>query len=94
MYIIQGKDAIDTLLTYISKTFNLINERVVGSYIGMHVRKDPNVTITMNQPAIIEKSLNGIWICDESKMHDTPENVVLATMKMETEGNKNGTIVQ
>ena len=82
LYIIQGKYTIDTLLKYISKTFNLTNERGVESYIGMNVSKDPNVTITMSQPAIIEKTLNSLWICDESKMHDTPANVFLSKIKM------------
>ena len=36
-----------------------------------------NGTITMRQPEIIEKILNSLGICDELKMHDTPENIIL-----------------
>ena len=47
------KETIDALLKNLSKTFKLNNEGDVKSYIGMNVRKDPNITITMSQPAII-----------------------------------------
>ena len=47
------------------------------SYLGMNISKDTNGTITMSQPAIIDKILNSLGICDESKMHDTPANVIL-----------------
>ena len=38
----------------------------------------------MRQPAMIDKILNILGICDESKMHDTPANVIL---KKEEDGN-------
>ena len=31
----------------------------------------------MSQPAVIEKILNSLGICDESKIHDTPEHFIL-----------------
>ena len=37
----------------------------------------------MREPAIIETILNRLGICDESKMHDTPENVILTRDKYE-----------
>ena len=43
----------------------------------MNFRKNPNGTITMIQPAVIEKLLNSLWICGEWKMHDAPANVIL-----------------
>ena len=43
----------------------------------MNIRKDTNGTITMIQHAIIEKILNRLGVCDKSKMHDAPENVIL-----------------
>ena len=51
------------------------------SYIGMNVSKDPNGTITMRQPVIIDKILNSLGICNESKMHDTPANIILKKYK-------------
>ena len=78
----------------LSKTFKLTDEGDIKSYIGMNVRKDPNGTITMIQTAIIEKILNRLGICDESKMNDSPANFILKEMKMEMGGRKNGTIVQ
>ena len=64
------------------------------SYLGMNFSKDRNETITMSQPAFIDKILNSLGIYDESKMHDTPANVILKNMKMKMGGSKNGTIVQ
>ena len=75
------KETIDALLKNISKTFNMNDEGVVRSYIGMNFIKDPNLTITMSQPAIIDKILNIFGIFNESKMHDTPENVILTIDK-------------
>ena len=43
----------------------------------MNFNKDPNGTITMSQPEIINKILNSLGICDEPKMHDTPANIIL-----------------
>ena len=48
----------------------------------------------MSQPTIIDKILNSLGICDESKIHDKPENVILKNMKMEMGESRNGTIVQ
>ena len=33
--------------------------------------------ITMSQPTIIDKILNSLGICDESKIQDTPANFIL-----------------
>ena len=43
----------------------MTDEGYVKSYIGMNISKDPNLTITMSQPEIIEKILNRLGICDE-----------------------------
>ena len=61
----KDKDTIDVLLKNLSKTFNMTDEGYVKSYIGMNISKDPNLTITMSQPEIIEKILNRLGICDE-----------------------------
>ena len=66
----------------------------VKYYLGMNFSKDTNGNITMSQPAIIDKILNRLGICEESKMHDTPENFILKNMKMEMGVSKNGTIIQ
>ena len=55
----------------------MTDEGDVKSYLGMNVRKYPNGTITMRKPAIIDKILNRLGVCDESKLYDTPENVIL-----------------
>ena len=60
----------------------------------MNFSKYKNVIITMIEPANIDNILNILGICDESKMHDTPANVIMKKMKIETKKNKNGTIVQ
>ena len=31
----------------------------------------------MSQPEIMDKILHSLGTCDESKIHDTPENVIL-----------------
>ena len=69
------KKKIDAILKNLSKTFKMTDKGDVKSYIGMNYRKNPNGTITMSQPAIIEKILNRLGICNETKMHDTLENV-------------------
>ena len=43
----------------------------------MNFIKNPNVTITKSQPAIIDKILNSLGIYDKSKMHDTSANFIL-----------------
>ena len=47
-----------------SNTFKLTNDGGVKSYLGMNVSKDPNGTITMSQPAIINKISSSLGICD------------------------------
>ena len=49
----------------------------VKSYLGTNVSKDSNITINMIEPEIINKILKNLGICDESKINDTPENVIL-----------------
>ena len=49
----------------------------VKSYLGMNVIKDQNGTINMSQPELIDKTLNILGFCDESKMHDTTVDVIL-----------------
>ena len=73
----KDKETIDALLKNLSKRFKLTNEVGAKSYISMNVRKYPNGTTTMSQPAIIDKTLNSLGICDESKMNDTLANVIL-----------------
>ena len=60
----------------------------VNYYLGMNVSKDPNVTITMSQPAIIDKILNRLGIFDESKVHDVPTNFILTRDKYGNGRNK------
>ena len=73
----KDKGTIDALLKHLSKTFKPTNEGDVKSYLGMNLSKDPNGTINMIQPTIIDKILNSLEIYDESKVYDTPENVIL-----------------
>ena len=61
----KDKETIDELLKNLSDTFKLTNEGGVKSYLGMNVSKDPNGTINMSQPKIIDKILNSLGICDE-----------------------------
>ena len=51
----KDKEKIDALLINLSKAFKLTDEGGVKSYLGMNFSKDPNGTITMIEPAIIEK---------------------------------------
>ena len=74
----KDKETINALLKNISNTFKLTDEGDIKYYLCMNVRKDPNGTITMSQPEIIDKILNSLDIWDESKMHDTTANVILA----------------
>ena len=55
----------------------MTNEADVKSYPGINVRKDPNGNINISQHEIIDKILNSLGICYESKMHDTPANFIL-----------------
>ena len=64
----KDKETIDALLKNISKTFKLTDEGCVSSYLGINVSKDPNGIITMSHTSIIDKSLNSLGICDESKI--------------------------
>ena len=59
------KETIDALLRNISKEFKLTDKGDVKSYLGRDVSKYPNGTITMSQPAIIDKILNSLGIHDE-----------------------------
>ena len=73
----KDKETIDALLKNLSKTFKLNDEGGLNSNLGMNVRKDPNGTINMSQSENINKILNSLGTCDESKIHDPPENVIL-----------------
>ena len=52
----KEKETIDSLLRNLSKAFNLNDEGGVESFLGINVSKDTNGSITMIQPAIIDKS--------------------------------------
>ena len=54
----KNKYTIDALLKNILKTFKLMDKGDNKYYLGINVRKYPNGTITMSQPAIIDKILN------------------------------------
>ena len=73
----KDEDTIDTLLKNISKTFKLTYEGGVKYYLGTNVRIDLHGSITTIKPETIDKILNKLGICDEWKIHDTPENVIL-----------------
>ena len=83
----KDKEKIDSVLKNLLNTSKLADEEGVNYYLGMNVRKDPNGTITMIQPEIIDKIINSLGICDESKMHDAPKNVIL---KKDEDWNVNG----
>ena len=65
------------IIENLSKTFKLTDEGGVQYYPGTNYRKYPNQTIIMSQSEINDKILNRLYICDESRMHDTPANVIL-----------------
>ena len=65
----------------------MTDEGGVESYRGVNVRKYPNGPITMSQLAIIDKILNCLEVFDESKIHDTPANVILNNDKDGNGGN-------
>ena len=56
------KETIDALFKNILKTFNLTDEGGVKSFLDNIVSKGPNGTITMSQPATIDKILNSLGI--------------------------------
>ena len=80
----KGKEKIDALLKNLSNKFKLTYEGDVKSYLEKNVSKHPNGTITKIQPAIINKTLKILGICDESKMHDISAHVIL---KKDEDGN-------
>ncbi len=73
------KENIDKLLEKLKKTFNLTDEgEDVKAYLGIKVDKDKDGTITMTQPALIQRILNLLDLGGENvRMHDTPANKVL-----------------
>ena len=77
MYILQIQRDNLCIIKNPSKTFKLTNKGGVKCYLGMNFSKDPNGTITTNKPAIIDKILNSLGICDETKIHDTRANIIL-----------------
>ena len=77
LYIFQKQRDNWCIIENIIKKFKLTNEGGVNSYLGMNFSKNWNGTITTIQPAIIDKILNSLGMCYESKMNDTPENVIL-----------------
>ena len=81
LYIIQIERYNKCIIKNIPKTFKLTDGEGFKCYIGMNARKDTNGTITMIQPAIIDKILNSLRICDKSKMHDTPKKFILTRDK-------------
>ena len=64
----KGKETIDALLKNLSKIFKMTIAGYVKYDIGMNVSKYPNGTINMSHTSIIDKSLNSLGICDESKI--------------------------
>ena len=64
----KDKEKIDAFLINISKAFKLTDEGYVKSYLGMNVSKDPNVTITIRQPAnvILTKYFSWAWFREDA----------------------------
>ena len=58
MYILQRQKNNLCISENLSKTFKMTDDGYVKSCFGMNVIKDINGTITMSQPAIIDKILN------------------------------------
>ena len=84
----KDKDKIDASLKSLSKTFKINDKGGVKSYLGMNVSKDPNRIITMSQPTIIDKILNILCICGESKIHDTQANAILTRYEYDNRSKK------
>ena len=74
-----SKEKIDKLLERLKQTFNLTDEgEDVKAYLGIKVDKGPDGTITMSQPALIQRILTALDLAGENvRMHDTPANTVL-----------------
>ena len=75
----KDKEKIDQLLKNLRKTFNLTDEGSdVNVFLGIKVDKGENGSITMMQPALIQRILKDLSLLDGNcKLHDTPANVVL-----------------
>ena len=73
------KENIDELLVRLKRTFKVTDEgEDVKAYLGIKVDKDKDGTITMTQPALIQRLLNLLDLGGENvHMHDTPANKVL-----------------
>ena len=73
------KEKIDKLLVQLKKTFNLTDEgKDVKAYLGIKMDKAANGTITMTQPALIQRILDALDLTGENVwMHDTPANTTL-----------------
>ena len=75
----KDETSIDTLLDNLRKIFKLTDEGSdVNAFLGIKVEKGENGSITMTQPALINRILNDLSLQDGNcKLHDTPANVTL-----------------
>ncbi len=75
----DSKVKIDNLLKELKRVFNLTGKgEDVNAYLGIKVDKTPDGTITMTQPAPIQRILSALDLTgDNVQMHDTPANTVM-----------------
>ena len=88
----KDKKNIDPLLDNLRKTFKLTDDEGsdINAFLGIKVEKGEDSSITMTQPALINRILNDLSLQDDNcKMHDTPANVVLTKSTSGEERNQN-----
>lgn len=72
--IFAGPDKVDInqCIQLLAKEFNLTDEGSLTDYLGVLVEAQPDGTIKLSQPHLIEQILNDLWFTERTKTKPTP----------------------
>jgi hypothetical protein len=77
--ILAGPDskAIDREIKSLQRDYDLTDEGDLNNYLGLSVTRDSEGAIHVTQPHLIQRIIAAVGLQDDSKMHNTPANVLL-----------------
>jgi len=68
---------LDELILSLEKDFKLTDEGDLEIFLGVLFKKHSHNILELNQPYLIQRIIDALYLEDKSKMHNTPANVTL-----------------
>jgi hypothetical protein len=68
---------LDATINNLSKVFKITSTNSIETYLGLEVVKNPDGSLTIRQPGLIDKVINACGLENESNVHLTPADKIL-----------------